>query len=279
MISLDTNPNRSKQIGQSVKTLSINDHVGWGWVHSTCGSCAQCLSGLENLCPYSQAYGNADLDQGSFGTYGVWKAGFLFKIPSSMDLLHAAPLMCGGATVFHAMRDVKSTDRVGIIGVGGLGHLAVQFAAKMGCDVVVFSSTEDKREEAVGLGADQFVATRGKDSLEIGRPVDHLFVTTSKPPKWEVYLPLMAPRGTIYPLSVDGGELKVPYKVIMDLEMRVQGSVVSPVGTQRRMIEFAARHGVKPVVEKFGMSVEGIEKAMGRLGEGKMRYRGVLVVE
>lgn len=238
-----------EQVGKDVKTLTINDRVGWGWVHSTCGNCNQCLSGLENLCPHSKAYGNANLDQGSFATHGVWKPEFLFKIPASMELQHAAPLMCGGATVFHAMRDVKSTDRVGVIGVGGLGHLAVQFASKMGCDVVVFSSTEDKREEARGLGASQFVATRGKDELDIGPPLDHLFVTTSKPPNWNVYLPLIAPRGAIYPLSIDKGDLVLPYQTMINLEMRVQGSVVSPVVTHRKMLEFASRHGVKPIIE------------------------------
>ncbi|KAG4444032.1 hypothetical protein IFR05_000492 [Cadophora sp. M221] len=268
-----------EKIGQDVKKLAIGDHVGWGWVHSTCGDCEQCLTGKENLCLESKAYGTADLDQGSFGTYGVWKAGFLFKVPNSLELKHAAPLMCGGATVFHAMRDVRSTDRVGVIGVGGLGHLAVQFAGKMGCDVVVFSSTEDKKAEAEMLGAKQFVAMKGKDHLEIGRLIDHLFITTSQPPKWDIFLPLMAPRGTIYPITVNGGDLSVPYKVMMDLEMRVQGSVVSPRQTHRKMIEFVALHGIKPIIEEFPMDAEGIEKAMTRLGSGKMRYRGVLVVE
>ncbi|KAH7311118.1 chaperonin 10-like protein [Rhexocercosporidium sp. MPI-PUGE-AT-0058] len=268
-----------EKIGQGVKKLAIGDHVGWGWVHSTCGDCEQCLTGKENLCTESKAYGDADLDQGSFGTYGVWKAGYLFKIPDSMALKHAAPLMCGGATVYHAMRDVRSSDRVGVIGVGGLGHLAVQFAGKMGCDVVVFSSTDSKKAEAQELGAKQFVATKGKDRLEIGKPLNHLFVTTSHPPNWEIYLPLMAPRGTVYPITVNGGELSVPYNVLMNLEMRVQGSLVSPRQTHRNMIQFAALHGIKPIIEEFPMNTEGIEKALEKLGSGKMRYRGVLVVE
>lgn len=189
--------------------------------------------------------------------------------------------MCGGATVFHVLRsfDIKPTHRVGVIGIGGLGHLAIQFASKMGCEVVVFSGTEAKKEEAMRLGAHQFVATKGRSSLEIGKKIDHLLVTTSSPPDWKVFLPLMAPRGAMYPLSVSGEDLKVPYQTLIDRELRVQGSLVAPRQVHREMLAFAALHGIKPIVEEFEMTVDGIEDAMGRLREGRMRYRGVLVAQ
>ncbi|TVY81660.1 putative formaldehyde dehydrogenase AdhA [Lachnellula suecica] len=270
-----------ERIGGDVKTLSIGDRIGWGFIHSSCLNCEQCLTGHENLCPDAEKYGSANLDQGAFGTYAVWKASYVFKIPSSMAPEHAAPLMCGGATVFHVLRagGAQPTDRVGVIGVGGLGHLAIQFASKMGCEVVVFSSTENKRDEATKLGAKQFFATKGKTELDIGRKINHLIVTTSMPPDWNVFLPLMAPRGTIYPVTVSADHLELPYTTITRMELRVQGSFVAPRQVHKQMIEFAALHGIKPIIEEFPLTVEGITEAMEKLNSGKMRYRGVLLAQ
>lgn len=190
--------------------------------------------------------------------------------------------MCGGATVFHVLRsfDVKSTDRIGIIGIGGLGHLAIQFAAKMGCEVVVFSSTENKREEAMSLGATKFIVTRDNPSLTtaLGQRLDHLIITTSMPPNWSQFIPLLAPRATIFPLTVSAGNFSIPYDDITDLELRIQGSLVAPRRIYLEMLRFADLHGIRPIVEKFPMGVDGITEAMAKLNSGKMRYRGVLVV-
>ena len=112
-------------------------------------------------------YGLTEVDQGSLATYAVWKADFLFAIPDAIKSEDAAPLMCGGATVFNVLQlyGVRSTDRVGIVGVGGLGHLAIQFAAAMGCEVVTFSGTDSKKEESIKLGAKEFYATKGLKEL------------------------------------------------------------------------------------------------------------------
>lgn len=171
-------------VGPAVRSLKVGDRVGWGYEHDSCGECEWCLTGRETFCTERAMYGAADLDQGSFAEGAVWREAFLFKIPDAITDKEAAPLMCGGATVFNALRmyNVQPTDRVGVIGVGGLGHLAIQFAAKMGCDVVVFSGTESKKEEAMALGAKEFVAMKDKNELDIGRGLDVLLVTTSAQP-------------------------------------------------------------------------------------------------
>jgi len=275
--------NNLQQLGTQVTSFSLGDRVGWGYVHSSCGNCAECLTGKENLCPDNDTFSQANLDQGSFAHYGIWKASYIFKIPDTIAPEHAAPLMCGGATIFHVLRsfDITPTDRVGVIGVGGLGHLAIQFASKMGCEVVVFSSTENKKAEATELGAKQFIAMKGKEELEssVGKSIKHLIVTTSSPPDWNKFLPIMAPGGVIYPVTVSYDELKLPYRVITRKELRVQGTLVSPRQVHREMIEFAGLHGIKPIIEEFPMSVEGITEAMERLKAGKMRYRAVLHVQ
>lgn len=224
---------------------------------------------------------NSNLDQGSFATHGVWKASYVFKIPNEIELENAAPLMCGGATVFHLLSSfgIKATERVGIIGIGGLGHLAIQFAAKMGCEVVAISTSDRKKEEAMQLGAREFVVAAGTGPLKISKPLDHLVVTTSAQPDWSRFLDIMAVGGSIFPITVSKEDLKMPYTPIIRKELRIQGSRVAPRQVHREMIEFAAFHGIKPIIEKFPMTEEGITAAMDRLGSGKMRYRGVLVAQ
>lgn len=268
-----------KELGENATLFKIGDRVGWGYQHSSCGHCKQCLTGTETLCPERHMYGAYDLDQGSFASHAIWNENFLFKIPDSIENKYAAPLMCGGATVWNvlSMYNVRSTDRVGVIGVGGLGHLAIQFAAKMGCEVVVFSGTDSKKDEAMKLGASEFYATKGAKELKVEKPIDHLLVTTSFNPDWNLYMSVMAPGGTIYPLTVDNIDFKIPQMGLLMHALRVQGSLVAPRAIHQEMLAFAGQHGIKPMIEEFPMDVEGIEKAFKHLEDGNMRYRGVLV--
>ena len=269
-----------EQLGSAVTTLAPGQRVGWGYLHGSCGHCKQCLRGAETFCPERHMYGEKELDQGSLATHAVWEEGFLFRIPEEMANEFAAPLMCGGATVFNALQfhGVRATDRVGVIGVGGLGHLAIQFASKMGCEVVVFSGTDSKKEQALELGAKAFYAAKGvKKFTGLERSIDHLLVTTSAQPDWELYLPVMAPSGTIYPLSVSEEKLAVPYMPLIQNGLRIQGSLVAARQVHREMLEFAAVHGIRPIIEEFPMGEKGIEEAFAKLEKGSMRYRGVLV--
>ena len=266
------------ELGPAVKHLKVGDRVGWGYQHDSCGACQQCLVGRETYCPERKMYGLADLDQGSFAYGAVWKESFLYAIPDELSDEEAAPLMCGGATVFNALRmyDAQPTDRVGIIGVGGLGHLAIQFASNMGCDTVVFSGTDSKKDEAFKLGANAFFATKGVDKLDIGRTVDVLLVTTSAQPTWDLYLPLLSPGAKIFPLSIDEGDFHFPYMPLLLQGLTIQGTVVAPRHLHQRMLAFAALHKIKPMINEFPLTKEGIEKAVDTLQKGEMRYRGVL---
>lgn len=267
-----------EQIGPNVKSLKKGDRVGWGYEHNSCGHCDLCLTGRETYCPEREMYGEANLDQGSFASHAVWKESFIYKIPDNMTDADAAPLMCGGATVFNALHTygIKPTDRVGVMGVGGLGHLAIQFAAKMGCDVVVFSGSDSKKDEATKLGAKEFVAMKGKDEISISRPVDALLVTTSVLPDWNVILPVMAANSKIFPLTVSQGNFEIPHMPMILKGITVQGSVVAARAVHRHMLAFAALHEIKPIIMEFPLNESGIEDAMATLRDGKMRYRGVL---
>ncbi|OGM48134.1 hypothetical protein ABOM_002865 [Aspergillus bombycis] len=266
-----------KAIGSKVTLLKIGDRVGWGYGHGSCRQCKYCLRGEELYCNERQIYGESNTNQGSFAEAAIWPEDFLSKIPDEISNVEAAPLMCAGSAVFSPLRKfrVAPTERVGVIGVGGLGHLAIQFAAKMGCQVAVLSRTESKRAEAFALGASEFHVF--SDSPPVLEPLDHLLVTSSKQPNWDAVFQIMAPGGTIYALTVDMHEMKVPYLPLVMKALRIQGSLPATRGSQREMLDFAARHCIQPIMMTFPLSKSGIEMAMETLREGRMRYRGVLV--
>ncbi|KAI0100951.1 GroES-like protein [Nemania sp. FL0031] len=267
-----------EKIGPDCKTLKPGDRIGWGYNHGFCGHCEQCLSGNDIYCVERALYGAADLDQGSFGSHAVWREKALFKIPDNMTDIDAAPLQCAGATVFSVLHSFQTqpTETVGIMGVGGLGHLAIQFAAKMGCRVVVISGSEAKRDEAMKLGAHEFIATRGKTELKVEKPINRLIVTTSFQPNWAQLLPILAPRATIFPVSVAAGNFEIPYMPMLMNGITVQGSLVAGRIVHERMLQFAALHQIKAVIEVFDMTEEGILDAMEKLDQGKVHFRAVL---
>nr|POE56292.1 alcohol dehydrogenase [Quercus suber] len=267
--------------GPDVKYMKKGDRVGWGYEHDSCGHCQQCLKGSETYCADRQMYGLADLDQGSFAHQAVWREAFLFQVPSDMSDEVAAPLMCGGATVFNALHgnNVQPTETIGVLGMGGLGHLAIQFAAKMGCNVIVLSGSDRKKEEALQLGASEFVAMKGAKELKVSKKLDRLLVTTSAQPDWSLIVPIMAPEATISPLSVDEGDFSFPYMDLLLNGLKVQGSLVASRYIHQRMLAFAAHHKIEPIIQKFPMTVEGITEVMTKLGKGEVRYRGVLMAQ
>ncbi|KAL2836910.1 chaperonin 10-like protein [Aspergillus pseudodeflectus] len=270
-----------EEVGPAVQSLKKGDRVGWGYEHDCCERCTHCLSGWETFCPERQMYGSADTDQGSFGQYAVWREAFVFSIPDSLDNEAAAPLMCGGSTVYNAMvvAEVKPAAVVGIVGIGGLGHLAIQFANKMGCRVVVFSGTDSKKEEAIKLGAHEFHATKGAKELKIQQKLNHLIVTTSALVDWSLYLNVLESRATISPLTVSDKLFSLPHQQMVARGLRVQGSIVASRLVHRNMLDFAAFHGIKPMVVRFPMTEQGIKDCFEALEGGTMRYRGVLAVQ
>ncbi|KAF7335387.1 hypothetical protein MVEN_02191200 [Mycena venus] len=288
-----------ERVGERVKDLKVGDIVGWGSISKTCGSCVHCMAGHDNYCTTPERYGVNNLDQGSFGSHAIWDASWLFKIPAGIAPENAAPLMCGGASVFAAIDtyNIRPTDRVGVAGIGGLGHLAIQFLSKMGVRVVAFSSTEAKREEALQLGAAEFYATAGVETLAIGPLLDHLLVTTSFLPNWTLrvpfsrlvsrlliidylvsrYLNIMNAMGSIHVLTLSGMDLVIPAMPVLVKGLTIQGSAAASRAVQVKMLEFAALHQIKPIIERFPLTKEGVEEAMAKLRDGRIRYRAVLV--
>ena len=260
------------------------DRVGWGFVHEACFNCKQCLSGGEIYCLKRKLYGCANLDQGSLATHAVWDENFLFPIPDAMSSAVAAPLMCAGASVFGSLQQhgYKSTDRCGIVGIGGLGHLALQFAHKMGMEVVAFSTTASKRDEALAFGADEFYVLPAAGAVFAAgdmRRIDHLLVCSTVQPDYRVFLNVLEPRATIYPLTAFEKDISYPHLDLIFSGASIQGTMVATKQGFIDMLRFCVKHKIEPINKEYPMTQAGIEACNRDLKAGCMRYRGVLVAE
>ncbi len=173
---------------------------------------------------------------------------------------------------------LSSSSTVGVLGLGGLGHLAVQFAARLGMNVVLLSTTDSKRDEALKMGATSFIVVKDQEPapLAIGTTLDALVVTSSVPLDYDRYLSILTPQAVILPLTVHFSDFKISQYQLLAKGIRIQGTVISSRVEIKKMLAFMARQDVKPQVMTFAMDREGIESAIEALEEGKMRYRGVL---
>ncbi|KAK1574782.1 NADP-dependent alcohol dehydrogenase [Colletotrichum navitas] len=270
------------EVGSAVHETSdfrVGDRVGMGWYYKFCGHCRACLTGRQTQCAAKASFANSNADQGGFGTAVAWDVSALFKLPENLGSEYAGPLMCSGATVWRPLYDsgAKAGDRVGVIGVGGLGHLAIQFASKMGMEVVVFSSTESKKQDALEFGASEFHVTTGVTKFDGIAKLDFLLLTANDVPDISIYLPILASGAQLFPLTASSKTLPLSPFSFISGELRVIGCNVAPPASLRAMLEFAAKHDIKPQIEKFPLTQAGITSAMVKLRNGKMRYRGVLV--
>ena len=244
-----------------------------------CGHCAQCLKGRTFTCLNIEEFGRANLDTGCFGTALARDASWLVKIPDSISSESAGPLTCGGATVWGPLYEhgLRAGDRVGVVGIGGLGHLAIQFGKAMGMEMVVFSRTESKKAEAQKFGAAEFHATKDVTEFQGVKKLDHLLVTTSMLPDFALFFPILAHAAKIFPLTISGDNASIPMLPFTLQNLQLVGSTGAQKASVDAMMDFAAAHGIKPQIEKFPMTQKGVTDAMQKLRDGKMRYRGVVV--
>lgn len=261
--------------GAGVKGLKVGDKVGLGWNSATCGHCDNCISGFQINCPTLE--GTIVQRHGGFADRVRCNWEWAIKLPENLDPAKAGPLFCGGITVFNpfVQNNIKPTDKVGIIGIGGLGHLALQFADKWGCEVTAFTSDLSKTDELKALGADYVVNSR--DSAEIAKlagKFDMILSTVNVSLDWQAYLSALAPKGKLH---IVGATLEpipiVSFNLIMG-QKSVTGTATGSPAVVRTMLEFCARHNIETVTENFKMSQ--INEAFAHLESGKARYRIVL---
>jgi alcohol/geraniol dehydrogenase (NADP+) len=262
-------------VGSQVQKLKVGQRVGLGWYADSCMHCEWCLSGDQNLC--LNAEGTIVGRYGAFAEKVRGHQNWVVPLPDGLDAAKAGPLFCGGITVFNPIVqfDVQPTDKVGVIGIGGLGHLALGFLSAWGCDVTAFSSSPDKEAEAKKMGANHFINSKNPEAIAAAADsFDFIISTVAVDLDWNSYVMALRPRGRLHFVGVVPNPISTP---IFPLIMRQRSISASPLGsptTVDKMLDFATRHNIQPITETY--SFDRINEAMDRLHSGQARYRVVL---
>lgn len=261
--------------GSAVKNVKVGDYVGLGWLSASCMSCHECLDGSQHLCSNNEA--TIVGRHGGFADYvrGHWS--WAIPLPKNIDMSKAGPLLCGGITVFNPilLADVKPTDTVGVIGIGGLGHMAIKFLKHWGCEVIAFSSNPNKKEQILNMGANRVINSKSPEELEsITGKLNFILNTTNVTLDWNSYLTTLAPKGKFHTVGAVLEPMSIPAFSLIMGEKSVGGSPIGSPALTKTMLEFCVRHNIYPTVEEFDM--KNVNEAIKHLEDGKARFRIVL---
>lgn len=262
-------------VGKDVVSLKTGQRVGLGWQSNSCGHCEWCTRGMENLCPHSE--GTCVHRNGGYAERVRANARFVIPIPDALESQHAAPLLCAGITVYNPLRNhgVNPASRVGIVGIGGLGHIAIQFARVFGAEVTAFSTSASKEDEARALGAHHFVNTRESKAMkEVAGTQDFILTTANADHDWCTYVQALRPTGTLCFVGVPPSSVTLQAFPLISGLRSVSGSPIGSPSRLREMLDVAARHGVKAQTEIFPMAKAN--EAIEKVKKSKVRYRAVL---
>jgi uncharacterized zinc-type alcohol dehydrogenase-like protein len=255
--------------------LTPGQRVGIGWQADSCHVCEFCRAGDEHLC--ANAVPTCVGRHGGFAEAIRVNSRFVIPIPAALDSVSAAPLLCGGVTVYAPLRNhgARPASRVGVIGIGGLGHLAIQFARAFGSEVTAFSSSKDKEPEALSLGAHAFVNTRETAALKrLTRCFDLILSTASVAQDLPHFIDTLRPNGTLVILGAGPSPLQISGAGLILGQRAVAGSNIGSPRDLREMLDVAARHNIKAITERFPM--QDANTAIARIKKNQVRYRAVL---
>ena len=262
-------------VGAQVESLTVGQRVGIGWQSNSCGVCEWCRQGEEHLCAKTQATcigrngGYADAVRVN------WR--FAIPVPEKLESENVAPLLCGGITVYAPIRNhgVRPSSRVGVIGIGGLGHMGLQFARAFGAEVTAFSTSKNKEEEARSLGAHHFVNTRETGALKrLVGSFDFLLSTVNADQDWMGYIGALRPQGTLCLVGVPPSPVTLQVFPLVGGQKALSGSPTGSPHDIAEMLDVAARHQIKAVTERFAM--DKANEAVARVKKNLVRYRAVL---
>ncbi len=261
--------------GANVHHLHVGDRVGVGWQADSCGHCTWCRSGEENLCAANQP--TCVGRNGGFAEAVRVNARFAVPLPVELDSASAVPLLCAGITVYSPMRaaGIHPASRVGVVGIGGLGHLALQFARAFGAEVTAFSSSAGKEEDAKRLGAHEFVNTRESKSLKaLAGHFDFILSTSIADSDWSAYVAALRPHGSLVFVGLPPKPVSLGVFPLVSGSKIIGGSNIGSPVQIAEMLDVAVRHKVHAMIESFPM--REANAAVGRARKGALRYRAVL---
>lgn len=264
------------QLGSEAKGLKIGQRVGIGWTAESCQHCDPCIDGRLVQCSSGKI---ATIVGHAGGFADKVRAGWQWVIPMPDDLdpESAGPLLCGGITVFNPLiqHQIQAVHHVGVIGIGGLGHIAIKLLKAWGCEITAFTTSPDKTAELKAMGADHVINSRDEDELKAQRnKFDLLLCTVNVSLNWQSYLNTLKANGTLHMLGLALEPMAITAGSLISLSKSVTGSATGNPATLRQLLQFAARQNIAPQVEVYPMSK--INEAIERLHSGKARYRIVL---
>lgn len=261
-------------VGGNVKHLMPGQAVGVGWFSGSCMTCYECMSGHHNRC------GSAEQTivgrHGGFADTVIAKAEWVFPLPDKLDIRDAGPLFCGGITVFSPflINQISPLARVAVVGIGGLGHMALQFGKAWGCEVTAISHTPDKEDEARKLGAHEFVISKDRAQMDpLNGKFDMILVTVNVNMNWDQLIAMLRPGGKIHIVGAIQ-MFRAMWFPVLSGEKSIGGSPLGSPAAVGQMLEFCTRHRISPMTEHFPMSK--INDAFEHLRNGNPRYRIVL---
>ncbi|XP_015963337.1 8-hydroxygeraniol dehydrogenase-like [Arachis duranensis] len=272
------------EVGSKVQNFKVGDKVGVGVLVGSCNSCQGCAANLENFCPqmiltYSAKNKDGTITYGGYSDSMVVDERFAIRIPDNLPLDVAAPLLCAGITVYSPLRYFgldKPGLHVGVVGLGGLGHVAVKFAKAFGAKVTVISTSPNKQKEAIErLGADSFLLSKDQDQMKAAMySLDGIIDSVSAVHPLAPLLALLKPNGKLVMVGLPEKPLELPMFSLCTGRKMIAGSCIGGLKETQEMIDFAAKHNVKPEIEVIAMDY--VNTAMERLAKADVKYRFVI---
>jgi uncharacterized zinc-type alcohol dehydrogenase-like protein len=271
------------EVGPDVTSHRVGDRVGVGCMVNSCGECANCRNGDEQYCVQGMVatYAGTDRDgsttQGGYSTHVVVDAAYVLRVPDGIDSASAAPLLCAGITTFSPLRrwGTGPGKRVAVVGLGGLGHMAVKLAHAMGAEVTVLSQSLKKQEDGLRLGADAYFATSDPDTFAaLAGRFDLIVNTVSAPIDVDAYLSLLAVDGALVNVGAPAEPLSLNVMSLIGGRRTYAGSMIGGIAETQEMLDFCAEHGIGAEIEVI--AAEQVNEAYERVLASDVRYRFVI---
>ncbi|MDR2871267.1 MAG: NAD(P)-dependent alcohol dehydrogenase [Xanthomonadaceae bacterium] len=272
------------KIGAGVSKYNVGDSVGVGCFVDSCRECEQCKMGEEQYCEQGMTptyngyeHGTQVPTYGGYSTRITVHEDYVLRIPESIPLDRAAPLLCAGITTYSPLRHygLKAGDRLGVVGLGGLGHMAVKFSRALSAEVTVLSTSEAKREAAMQLGAHAFTVVRDKAAFKaLSKRFDFIIDTVSAPHDYNLYLSLLRTDGTMVLLGIPERPAPVAAGALIMQRRKLGGSLIGGIRETQEMLDFCAEHGIASDIELIDAGY--INDAYERMLKGDVHYRFVI---